>query len=200
MKFLLLVLATLGAAQASDQGLVVLDFQSKGILDKSVLRDLWQQTLALASGVANSGALPEEETRRRLFEQNILVPTRCDQACFHRLAEKLHAGRILAPSVEKSGDQLKFDFVLVDGQSGKTLKSASLWSDGRVGRPLAAGIAGTVGNGGPENSSGFPSQIWASVGVGAVGLGAALWFGLEQARTPPSPSPGQSAKPFGSSF
>jgi len=186
MKSLLLALAALGAAQASDRGLVVLDFQSKGILDKSVLRDLWEQTQGMAAGVADAGTLPQDETRRRLFEQSILVPTRCDQACMRRLAEKLHAQRLLVPSVEKSGDRLRFDFVLTDGESGKTLKSASVWSDGRVDRALAAGVARTIGDGIQERSSRFPSGLWASVGVGAVGLGAALWLGLEQARTPPS--------------
>jgi hypothetical protein len=188
-----LVLLALGAATASDRDLVVLDFQSKGILDKAVLRDLWERTWELASQVPEAGTVPAEETRQMLFEQNILLPQRCDEACYRRLADRLHARRLLVPTVEKIADQLKFGFLLVQGRSGKTLQSASSWSDGRVDRALSAGVSKVLGASDASGAPGFGRPAWTAMGVGIAGLGAALWLGLDQNRSPAVATPRQTS-------
>lgn len=198
-SFLLLFFA-LGAAKASDQGLVVLDFQSKGILDKTVLRDLWERTWELAFEVPEAQTVSADQTRRELFEQNILVPLRCDEFCYRRLAQRLHAGRLLVPTVEKNADQLKFSFVLVQGSTGKTIRSTSLWSDGRVDRALGAGVSKVLDAGGSPGSPWLSSAAWKATGFAIAGLGAALWLGLEQPRSSPTPTTASGSSTSGTSI
>jgi hypothetical protein len=183
-KAFLLLLCAAGAFGAGQPGLVVLEFQSRGILDKTVLRQMWDRTWEVASSYPGANAVPAEETRRRIFDQNVLLPNRCDEACYQRVALKLQADRILVPSVEKTGDQLKFSFVLVQGESGKKLQEVSVWSDGRVDRALAAGLAKVMADAGGNDAVEVPSALWTTVGIGAAGLAGALWFGLSQDRSP----------------
>jgi len=184
-RILPLLLLCASVALASGQpGLVVLEFQSRGILDKTVLRQLWDRTWEVTSSFPGADAVSAEESRRRIFDQNVLVPIRCDEACYQRIALKLQASRILVPSVEKTGDQLKFNFLLVEGESGKKLQEAAVWSDGRVDRALAAGISKVMSNSDSNEALEVPSALWTTVGVGAAGLAGALWFGLSQDRSP----------------
>ena len=78
MRFLSLLLVASAAASA-DPGLVVLDYQARGILDKTVLRELWTRTWEIGAGFPGSSFVPREETRKRIFDQNVLIPTRCDR-------------------------------------------------------------------------------------------------------------------------
>jgi len=184
-RTILLVLGALAAARPDPQGLVVMDYQSRGILDKTVLRELWDRTWQIAASFPDAGTVPVDETRKRIFDQNVLVPVRCDEACYQRISVKLQAGKILLPSVEKTGDQLKFEFVLVDGESGKKLQDVSVWSDGRVDRALASGMTKVLaGAASGESAAPIPPAFWTAVGAGTVGLAGALWFGLEQNRSP----------------
>jgi len=180
---LLTLLCAMDTLHAGQPGLVVLEFQSRGILDKTVLRQLWDRTWEVASSFPGADAVPADETRRRIFDQNVLLPVRCDEACYQRVALKLQASRILVPSVEKTGDQLKFNFLLVQGESGKKLQEASVWSDGRVDRALAAGLSKVMNDAGSNEAIEVPSALWTTLGVGAAGLAGALWFGLSQDRT-----------------
>lgn len=191
-RTILLLLCAVGAVQAGKPGLVVLEFQSRGILDKTVLRQLWDRTWEVASSFPGADAVPAEETRRRIFDQNVLLPVRCDEACYQRVAFKLQASRILVPSVEKTGEQLKFNFLLVEGESGKKLQETSVWSDGRVDRALAAGLSKVMGDAGANESIEAPAALWTTLGVGAAALAGALWLGLSQDR---SPSTAQSQLP-----
>lgn len=182
-RTILLLLCAVGALGAAQPGLVVLEFQSRGILDKTVLRQLWDRTWEVASSFPGADAVPADETRRRIFDQNVLLPVRCDEACYQRVALKLQASRILVPSVEKTGDQLKFNFLLVQGETGKKLKDVSVWSDGRVDRALAAGLSNVMSEAGTDGAVEVPTALWTTLGVTAVGLAGALWFGLSQDRT-----------------
>jgi hypothetical protein len=188
-RTILLVLGALVAARSDPQGLVVMDYQSRGILDRTVLRELWDRTWQIAASFPEAATVPVDDTRKRIFDQNVLVPVRCDEACFQRIAVKLQAGRILLPSVEKSGDQLKFEFVLVDGESGQKLQDVSVWSDGRVDRALASGMTKVLaGTGSSDAAAPIPPAFWTAVGAGTIGLAGALWFGLEQNRAPSTSS------------
>jgi hypothetical protein len=162
---------------------MVLEFQSRGILDKTVLRQLWDRTWEVASSFPGADAVPAEETRRRIFDQNVLLPVRCDEACYQRVALKLQAKRILVPSVEKTGEQIKFNFILVQGETGKKLQEVSVWSDGRVDRALAAGLSKVMSDAGSNEAVEVPTALWTTLGVGAAGLAGALWFGLSQDRS-----------------
>lgn len=188
-RTIFLLLCAVGAIQAGQPGLVVLEFQSRGILDKTVLRQLWDRTWEVTSSFPGADVVPAEETRRRIFDQNVLLPLRCDEACYQRVALKLQAGRILVPSVEKTGDQLKFNFLLVQGETGKKLQDVSVWSDGRVDRALAAGLSKVMGDAGSNDAIEVPSGLWTALGVGVVGLAGALWFGLSQNRSPAASAP-----------
>jgi hypothetical protein len=163
---------------------MVLEFQSRGILDKTVLRQLWDRTWEVASSFPGADAVSAEETRRRIFDQNVLLPVRCDEACYQRVALKLQAKRLLVPTVEKTGEQLKFTFLLVDGESGKKSQEVSVWSDGRVDRALASGLSKVMGDAGSNEAVEVPAALWTTLGVGAAGLVGALWFGLSQDRSP----------------
>jgi hypothetical protein len=165
-----------------------MDYQSRGILDKTVLRELWDRTWQIAASFPEAGTVPVEDTRKRIFDQNVLVPVRCDEGCYQRIAVKLQAAQILLPSVEKTGDQLKFEFVLVQGESGRKLQDVSVWSDGRVDRALASGMTKALAGTGSNEAVEVPTALWTTLGVGAVGLAGALWFGLEQNRTAPKPT------------
>ena len=184
-RTILLLLGALVAARSDPQGLVVMDYQSRGILDKTVLRELWDRTWQIAASFPEAATVPVEDTRKRIFDQNVLVPVRCDEACFQRIAIKLQAAQILLPSVEKTGDQLKFEFVLVQGESGRKLQDVSVWSDGRVDRALASGMTKVLAGTGSSEAVEVPTALWTTLGVGAAGLAGALWFGLEQDRSPP---------------
>ena len=188
-KAILLLLLAAGAFGAGQPGLVVLEFQSRGILDKTVLRQMWDRTWEIASSYPGAEAVPADETRRRIFDQNVLLPNRCDEACYQRVALKLQANRILVPSVEKTGDQLKFSFVLVQGESGKKLQEVSVWSDGRVDRALAAGLAKVMADAGTNETVEVPSALWTTIGITAAGLAGAMWLGLSQDRSPSASQP-----------
>jgi hypothetical protein len=113
---------------------------------------------------------------------------RCDDGCFQRIAVKLQAAQILLPSVEKTGDQLKFEFVLVQGETGKKLQDVSVWSDGRVDRALASGMTKVLAGTGSNEAVEVPTALWTTLGVGAAGLAGALWFGLQQNRSATAPT------------
>jgi len=183
---LLLVLGCSLSQAAEPSGLMILDFQSKGILDKAVLRGLWDRTYEIASGVPSADLVSAEDTRKRIFDQNILAATRCDDACYQRIAQKLGAKELLVPAVEKTGDQLKFTFTRIRGNNGSKMLEISVWSDGRVGRALTSGLFKVLADGGGGNELTIPSAAWTSGGLVAAGLGLTLWLGTGQARSTPS--------------
>lgn len=180
---LLLALGGSLVQAAEPSGLMILDYQSKGILDKAVLRELWDRTYEIASGVPSADLVSADETRKRIFDQNILAATRCDDACYQRIAQKLGAKELLVPSVEKNGDQLKFTFTRIRGENGSKLQEISVWSDGRVGRALTSGLFKVLADGGGGGELTIPSAAWTAGGLTAAGLGLTLWLGTGQARS-----------------
>lgn len=180
--FLLLLLGWAGARAAEPTGVALLDFQAKGILDKAVLRLLWERSQEIASGIPSADMLSTEETRKRVFDQNILVASRCDAACYQRIAQKLGTKEILVPSVEKTGDQLKFTFARYRGANGQKVQEVSVWSDGRVGRALTTGLFKVFDGASEGNSISIPDAAWKSFGILGVGLGATWFLGLDQQR------------------
>ncbi|MBK9576660.1 MAG: hypothetical protein IPK50_02115 [Fibrobacterota bacterium] len=183
MKFAAFLLAAAAALQAGEPGLVVMDFQGRGILDKAVLRQLWDRTWDIASQYPSVKVVSMQETRQRLFDQNVLVPTSCTDICFQRIAAKMQASELLIPSVEKTGDQLKFNFVLVKGASGKRIKDATVWSDGRVDRAIAAGVIGVMGEAGSSSSAGLGSGFWKALATVGLAAGANIVLGVTQDRS-----------------
>jgi len=174
---LLLLIGAVATRAAELSGVVLMDFQSKGILDKAVLRQLWDRSQAIASGIPSADVLSAEETRKRIFDGNVLLASRCDEACYQRVATKLGAKELVVPTVEKAGDQLKFTFVRVRGSNGQKLQETSVWSDGRVGRALTSGLfkVFTDDNSGPEIT--IPTAAWTSAGIFAAGVGLTFWLG-----------------------
>lgn len=171
----LLVLGSITAGAADLSGVVILDFQSKGILDKAVLRQLWERSHEIASGIPGIDVVSSEETRKRIFDGNILLATRCDDACYQRVATKLGAKEVVVPSVEKTGDQLRFSFVRVKGVSGQKMQEVNVWSDGRVGRALTTGIFKVFADNGNEKEISIPPAAWKSLGIVGAGVGL-TWF------------------------
>lgn len=193
MRILGLALLMLGAvtARAGElSGVVLLDFQSKGILDKAVLRQLWERTHEIASGVPSANVVSLEETRKRIFDGNILVASRCDEACYQRVATKLGAKEVVVPSVEKTGDQLKFTFVRVKGANGQKMQEVSVWSDGRVGRALTTGVFKVFADNGNETEISIPPAAWRSFGILGTGLGLTWLLGGMQETAPEFRDPG----------
>lgn len=182
--FLMTIGSSLAVAAPEATGVALLDFQSKGILDKAVLKQLWERSQEIASGIPSAEMLTAEETRKRIFDQSILVATRCDDACFQRVAQKMGTKEIVVPSVEKNGDQLKFTFARYRGSNGQKIAEASVWSDGRVGRALTTGLFKVFDGASGDKSITIPAAAWKALGVAGVGLGAAIWFGLSQEREP----------------
>lgn len=183
MKALAFLIAAVGSVHAAEPGLVVMDFQSRGILDKAVLRQLWDRTWEIASQYPSVNVLSIQETRQRIFDQNVLVPAGCTEICFKRIALKLQAKELLIPSVEKTNEQLKFGFVRIDGESGKRLKDVSVWSDGRVDRAIASGVLGAMGGASNAVSGGIPSAFWKSLSFAGLGIGTGVFLGLTSDRT-----------------
>jgi hypothetical protein len=180
---LLLVLGWSLSPAAEPSGLMILDYQSKGILDKAVLRELWDRTYEIASGVPSADLVSADETRKRIFDQNILAAARCDDACYQRIAQRLGAKELLVPAVEKTGDQLKFTFTRIRGSSGAKTQEISVWSDGRVGRALTSGLFKVLADGGGGGEVTIPSAAWTSGGILVAGLGLTLWLGTGQDRS-----------------
>lgn len=180
--FLLLLLGWTSARAAEPTGVALLDFQAKGILDKAVLRQLWERSQEIASGIPSADMLSTEETRKRVFDQNILVASRCDAACYQRIAQKLGTKEILVPSVEKTGDQLKFTFARYRGATGQKVQEVSVWSDGRVGRALTTGLFKVFDGASEGNSITIPGAAWKSLGILGVGLGTTWFLGATQER------------------
>ncbi len=195
MKFLGILMTLLGgqALWAADpSGLIVLDFQSKGILDRAVLRQLWERTYEIASGFPKLDLVSSEEAHKRIFDQNVLVASRCDEACYQRVAQKLSVRELLVPTVEKVGDQLKFTFTRILGSNGQKTQEISIWSDGRIGRALSSGLFRIFSDEGKAKEFTIPPAAWKAAGILGVGLGGVLLLGLEQDR---SPAPVQSPPP-----
>ncbi|MBK8801983.1 MAG: hypothetical protein IPN71_07990 [Fibrobacteres bacterium] len=182
MKFAAFLLAAAAALQAGEPGLVVMDFQGRGILDKAVLRQLWDRTWDIASQYPSVKVVSMQETRQRLFDQNVLVPTSCTDICFQRISTKMNASELLIPSVEKTGDQLKFNFVLVKGSSGKRIKDITVWSDGRVDRAIAAGVIGVMGDAGSGSSGSLGSGFWKALATVGLAASANAVLGITQDR------------------
>ncbi|MEN9308379.1 MAG: hypothetical protein RL173_2311, partial [Fibrobacterota bacterium] len=120
-----ILIASVAIHAAEPSGVVLLDFQSKGILDKAVLRQLWERSQSIASGIPSADLLSADETRKRIFDGNVLLASRCDEACYQRVATKLGAKELVVPTVEKAGDQLKFTFLRVRGSNGQKLQEAT---------------------------------------------------------------------------
>lgn len=175
---LLVALASLCTA-TPDDGIIVLDFQSKGILDKSILSDLWRRTHEIASEALPGRFLDTLQTRKRIFDENILIPARCDDACFARIGTRLHARSLLLPSIEKVNDQLKISFVLVDSRSGARLGASEAWSDGRIGQALDASLKDVLATVSTSGSTSIPGKVWTAAGLLAVGTGAIIFLGLD---------------------
>lgn len=183
MKFAAFLLVAAAAIQAGEPGLVVMDFQGRGILDKAVLRQLWDRTWDIASQYPSVKVVSMQETRQRLFDQNVLVPSSCTDICFQRISTKMQASELLIPSVEKTGDQLKFNFILVKGESGKRIKEVTVWSDGRVDRAIAAGMIGVMGQAGSASSgAGLGSGFWKALATVGLAAGANVVLGITQDR------------------
>jgi hypothetical protein len=182
VKFAAFLLAAAAALQAGEPGLVVMDFQGRGILDKAVLRQLWDRTWDIASQYPSVKVVSMQETRQRLFDQNVLVPTSCTDICFQRISTKMNASELLIPSVEKTGDQLKFNFVLVKGSSGKRIKDITVWSDGRVDRAIAAGVIGVMGDAGSGSSGSLGSGFWKALATVGLAASANAVLGITQDR------------------
>lgn len=169
------------AAHAADlSGVVLLDFQSKGILDKAVLRQLWDRSQVIASGIPSADLLSSEETRKRIFDGNVLLASRCDEACYQRVATKLGAKELIVPTVEKTGDQLKFTFLRVRGSNGQKLQEASVWSDGRVGRALTSGLFKVFSDEKAGSEITIPTAAWVSSGILATGVGLTILLGQSE--------------------
>ncbi len=180
--FLLFLLGWTSVHAAEPTGVALLDFRAKGILDKAVLRQLWERSQEIASGIPSADMLSTEETRKRVFDQNILVASRCDAACYQRIAQKLGTKEILVPSVEKTGDQLKFTFARYRGANGQKVQEVSVWSDGRVGRALTTGLFKVFDGASEGNAITIPPAAWKSFGVLGVGLGTIWFLGTGQER------------------
>jgi len=183
VKFAAVLLAAAVAIQAGEPGLVVMDFQGRGILDKAVLRQLWDRTWEIASQYPSVKVVSMQETRQRLFDQNVLVPLSCTDICFQRISTKMQASELLIPSVEKTGDQLKFSFMLVKGESGKRVKEATIYSDGRVDRAIAAGVIGVMGEAGSSSSVSLGSGFWKALAAVGLAAGGGAVLGVTQDRS-----------------
>lgn len=183
-----ILIASVAIHAAEPSGVVLLDFQSKGILDKAVLRQLWERSQSIASGIPTADLLSAEETRKRIFDGNVLLASRCDEACYQRVATKLGAKELVVPTVEKNGDQLKFSFLRVRGSNGQKLQEATVWSDGRVGRALTSGLFKVFADDNAGTEITIPSAAWTSAGIGLAGIGLTLWMGYNKAHYPP-PAP-----------
>ncbi len=160
-----------------------MDFQGRGILDKAVLRQLWDRTWEIASQYPSVKVVSMQETRQRLFDQNVLVPLSCTDICFQRISTKMQASELLIPSVEKTGDQLKFSFMLVKGESGKRVKEATIYSDGRVDRAIAAGVIGVMGEAGSSSSVSLGSGFWKALAAVGLAAGGGAVLGVTQDRS-----------------
>ena len=173
------------ALRAGDATLAVLDFQSRGVSDHAALRELWERTREAAVSLGAREAAPGEEARRRLSLLGPL-PASCDESCLRRTASQLGADRLLVPSVDRTPARMRLSFALVDGSTGRRIRESGAWSDGRVDRAVAAGVSQVLG--GKTDSDIGPSRaLWTSLGLGAAGIGAVLFLGLGQDRSPSSP-------------
>lgn len=193
MTTLLAALASLLMSAPATPGLVVLEYQSKGILDKTVLRNLWERTHEMVAAAAPGRVLDAAETRKRLFDQSILVPARCDQACLLRVADKLQARELLVPTVEKNGDVVKLTFQVVNGRSGAVTAQTVSGSDGRIGMAIESGVRELFKGGAASSEDGIPTEAWTAAGVLAAGAGLVIVLGLDApdtpANTPVAPAP-----------
>lgn len=177
------ILAATAMAEAAPS-LLVLDFQSKGILDKTVLEQLWERSQENAAMHAGYALVPSQDARKRLFDQSILVPTHCGEECYARLAEKLNVDLLLVPSVEKNAGQLKVGFVLVKS-NGKKVAEGTAFSDGRVGKAMDDALQQVFGSSDAGSISVVSASRWVVAGaVTAVGVGAILFLSFSH------PSPG----------
>ncbi|MCB9495724.1 MAG: hypothetical protein H6686_02445 [Fibrobacteria bacterium] len=180
MTQLLVLLANLLFSGSSQPGLIVMEYQAKGILDKAILRDVWDRTHQLTTRHLPGQTVGAEETRKRIFDQSVLVPARCDQACNTRLGTKLHAKTLLMPSIEKTGDQLKVSFQLVDVKSGDVLSQSFAWSDGRIGQAIESALSEVLkGAGSGSSGAGVSGRALGAAAMIGAGVGAVLWLGLD---------------------
>ncbi len=159
---------------AGTPSLLVLDFQSKGILDKTVLEQLRERTQEIVSIRSDYAVIANKEARKRIFDQNILVPSRCEQDCYARLAEKLDAEALLVPAVEKNGTQLKISYLLVKRNGSKVGEGAAL-SDGRVGKVMNDALEQVFGVPMTDERQSIAQQVTVGAAT-AIGVGAVIFL------------------------
>lgn len=180
MRLRLSALILVGCAPLAIAGpptMLVLDFQSKGILDKTVLEQLRDRTQDILAQRADYATVPSREARKRLFDQNVLVPARCEQECVMGLAKKLQVEALLLPSVEKTGGQLKVSYALYKNSGNKLGEGMSL-SDGRLGKAINDALDQAFGSEHVATAS-ADGQGWLLPGaIAAAGAGAVLFFSV----------------------
>lgn len=176
-----LLLIAAAAVQAAQPSMAILEFQSRGILDRAVLRELWERSHEIAAGIEGYQTLSGEETRKRSFEHNILMPAKCDDGCVQRIAEKMGVDYLVIPSVEKSDKQLKIGYTLVSGRNGERIREGSALSDGRVGPALASALSRALEGGGGASTGSGSRHVWVTAGAAAVGAAAVILLGTLEA-------------------
>lgn len=169
------------AVQAAQPTMAILEFQSRGILDRAVLRELWERSHEIATGIDGYQILTGEETRKRSFEHNILMPAKCDEGCVRRIAEKMGVDYLLIPSVEKTDNQLKVGYALVSGRNGDRIREGSTLSDGRVRVALATAMSKALEGGEQPTGTAASKHVWVAVGAAAVGAAAVVLLGSLEA-------------------
>lgn len=179
-RLLLALLSSATLTAATPPSLLVLDFQSRGILDRHALEALREKTYELLTTRSDFVVVPLDTARRKMAEREIALPPRCDAACYARLATRLGVERLLAPSVEKNGDRLRIGYVLIRGRDGAKLSEGMIFSDGRVGKAMDEALSRTLGGSAEDGPT--PLQ-WGVAGTfAALGVGAAILFSLPHPR------------------
>lgn len=180
-RLLLALLSSATLTAAAPPSLLVLDFQSRGILDRHALEALRERTHELLATRSDYALVPLDTACRRMAEKEITLPPRCDAACYARLASRLGADRLLAPSVERNGDRLRIGYALIRGRDGAKLSEGSTFSDGRVGKAVDEALSRTLEG---RTEGGLTPLQWGVTGAfAALGAGAAIFFSMPHSRT-----------------
>lgn len=175
---LLLTLVTLSCVWAAElPRIAIVDVQTHGLVDRSAADHIKERLSNLLEKREGFSVLPFQQTKKKMFDKNILVPTRCDGACFQGIGKKLELDYVVQAMIEKNQDQMSFQILVTDVLTGQKVSDAKVWSDGRVSQALASALNESLSfiHDRPVEEK-MPLHYWIAGGVG-VAL-SAVFMGL----------------------